>query len=198
MLKLMAWSPSGFSVHGRQLVMPDEGERLERLARYLTRPPLSIASVHLGDDGQVVVETPPDPRSGQTIKRLDVLQWIHAVTSQIPDPRCHVTRYYGRHANRARGAQHDSSVPGQTEPPDDTAFTKARRACWARLLKRIFEVDPLLCPRCGAEMAVISVITEPDTIDQILRHLDNGGGNDPFEPRGPPETHKANALTTTQ
>ena len=33
MLKLRAWSPSGFSVHGEQLVMPDERERLERLAR---------------------------------------------------------------------------------------------------------------------------------------------------------------------
>ena len=144
-----------------------------------------MGSVHLTDSGRVMVETPPDPRTGESIKRLDVLDWIHAITSQIPDARSHVTRYYGRYANRVRGENTDPAIP--LEPSDGTAFSKARRASWARLLKRIFEIDPLLCPRCGAEMAVISVITEPELIDQILRHLDNRGGDDPFEPRGPPE-----------
>ena len=195
MLKLMSWCPSGFSVHGEQLVMPDERHRLERLARYLTRPPVSVGSVHLTDDGRVVVETPPDPRSGERLKTLDMLDWIHAVTSQIPDPGHHVTRYYGRYANRVRGLHRETAVHDDVQPNDDTAFTKARRASWARLLRRIFEVDPLLCPRCGTELAIISVITEPDIIDRILRHLDQGGGHDPFEPRGPPQAGEAAATT---
>jgi hypothetical protein len=45
MHKLMSWSPSGFSVFAQQLVMPDERDRLERLCRYLTRPPLSIHAI---------------------------------------------------------------------------------------------------------------------------------------------------------
>ena len=60
------------------------------------------------------------------------------------------------------------------------------RASWARLLRRIFEVDPLLCPACGSEMKIVSVIMEPDVIDAILRHLKRTGMRDPFEGRAPP------------
>lgn len=59
-------------------------------------------------------------------------------------------------------------------------------ASWARLLQKILEVDPLLCPRCGGALHVIGVITEPEVIDRIVTHVEAGGGDDPFEPRGPP------------
>ena len=35
------------------------------------------------------------------------------------------------------------------------------------LLRRIYEVDPLLCP-CGGELKIISVLTEPMVVDRIL------------------------------
>ncbi len=35
-------------------------------------------------------------------------------------------------------------------------------------------------------MKLDSVITEPETIDKILKHIVHTGGRDPFEPRGPP------------
>ena len=56
-----------------------------------------------------------------------------------------------------------------------------------RLLRKIFEVDPLLC-RCGARMKVVSVITGPRVIDRILHHLQSERckAQDPFEPRAPP------------
>ena len=57
------------------------------------------------------------------------------------------------------------------------------RASWARLLRRILEVDPLSCPACGSELKIVSVITEPDVIDAILHHLETTGMRDPFERR---------------
>jgi hypothetical protein len=35
-------------------------------------------------------------------------------------------------------------------------------------------------------MKIVSVITEPDVIDAILRHLAKTGGRDSFEERAPP------------
>jgi hypothetical protein len=63
---------------------------------------------------------------------------------------------------------------------------KPSRASWATLLRRILEVDPLLCARCGVEMTIVSVITDPPVVDHILRHLASGGGHDRFESRAPP------------
>jgi len=42
---------------------------------------------------------------------------------------------------------------------------------WRELIKKIWEVDPLTCPRCSCEMKIISLINEPDVIERILRHL---------------------------
>jgi hypothetical protein len=39
------------------------------------------------------------------------------------------------------------------------------------LLARIYEVFPLLCPRCGEAMALIGFITERGSIQRILEHL---------------------------
>ncbi len=61
------------------------------------------------------------------------------------------------------------------------AERRARRRAWAQLIRRIYEVDPLLCG-CGAEMKVIAVIIETSVVDTILRHLDQNGvshGRDP-------------------
>jgi hypothetical protein len=69
----------------------------------------------------------------------------------------------------------------------DDAFTAARRRSWARLLQKIFEVDPMTCPRCLVPMTVVSVITDPKVVDQILAHLRRTKGRDPFEPRAPPD-----------
>ncbi len=47
----------------------------------------------------------------------------------------------------------------------------ARRSAWARLIAKVYEVDPMLCPRCGSEMKLIALITDPPDVRRILRHL---------------------------
>ena len=60
--------------------------------------------------------------------------------------------------------------------PMDEPFTEYQRKCkmtWAALIKCIYEVDPLKCPKCGEEMRVISFIeakTQADVIKRILKH----------------------------
>ena len=42
---------------------------------------------------------------------------------------------------------------------------------WARLIAQVYEVDPLTCSRCGSPMRILAVITEPEEVKKILRHL---------------------------
>ena len=60
---------------------------------------------------------------------------------------------------------------------------RALRRSWAQLIKRIYEVDPLVCPTCGSEMKVIAFIIEHDVVDAILRHLER---KEAQGARGPP------------
>ena len=97
---------------------------------------------------------------------------------QIPDPRRHLVRYYGAYSNRARGLRRkaedklEGNGSGEAEepvpPPPERAALRRR---WANLIRRVYETDPLVCPRCGAEMRVIGFITEPGVIKRILDHL---------------------------
>jgi len=48
---------------------------------------------------------------------------------------------------------------------------KESRSAWARLLAKVYEVDPLRCTRCGSSMRVLAVITDPPQVLRILRHL---------------------------
>ena len=45
------------------------------------------------------------------------------------------------------------------------------RSAWARLIHKVYEVDPLECPKCGAPMQVIALIDDAEVIRQILEHL---------------------------
>ena len=48
----------------------------------------------------------------------------------------------------------------QTDPPPSPVLATLRRR-WAQLIRRVYEVDPLLCPRCRALMPVVCFITQP-------------------------------------
>ncbi|MBN1833409.1 MAG: hypothetical protein JW896_14995 [Deltaproteobacteria bacterium] len=45
-----------------------------------------------------------------------------------------------------------------------------KRNC-ARLIQKIYEADPLTCPKCSGKMKVISVIEDEDVIKKTLNHL---------------------------
>ena len=45
------------------------------------------------------------------------------------------------------------------------------RLSWARLLKRVFELDLEHCPNCGGELKIIAAILEQPVIEKILTHL---------------------------
>ena len=74
--------------------------------------------------------------------------------------------------------------PPAPAPPGSAAAL--RRQAWARMIRKVFEVDPLVCPRCGTEMEVVAWITQPSVVDAILRHRREHGLVSPFEARAPP------------
>ena len=45
------------------------------------------------------------------------------------------------------------------------------RAAWAKLIRKVYEADPLECPQCKGPMRVIALIEDPGVIRRILEHL---------------------------
>jgi len=50
--------------------------------------------------------------------------------------------------------------------------SKAFRKNWARMIQKIYEIDPLVCPKCLGPMKIISIIEDQPVIRKILKHLE--------------------------
>ena len=92
-----------------------------------------------------------------------------------PQPGEQMVRYYGYYSNVSRGkrkeAGTDDVIHCILEPEENS---KAFRKNWARLIQKIYEVDPLVCPKCKGTMRVIGAIDDRQVIRAILEHLDSG------------------------
>jgi len=87
---------------------------VERRARYMTRAPFARTRGFEQKDGRVKRPMPPNPKIGQDHRLFEPLEWVHAVTTQIPDARQHLVRYQGAYAIAARSLYR----PAVGEEPD--------------------------------------------------------------------------------
>ena len=55
--------------------------------------------------------------------------------------------------------------------PDICAHHCPVRLSWAKLLKRVFEIDMEHCPNCGGQLKMIAAIMEQPVIEKILTHV---------------------------
>ena len=60
-----------------------------------------------------------------------------------------------------------------------TPDEKKRKSAWTRLIKKVYGVDPLVCPCCGYEMKILAIIFDPEEIKKILTHLVKIGHSPP-------------------
>lgn len=95
-----------------------------------------------------------------------------------------MVRYYGWCSNKLRGIRNKQGAERSSDEPvakqdkgieiiDVSEYQPPRipSKTWRECIKKIYEVDPLTCPRCGGQMKIISFITDPQVIRHILEHL---------------------------
>jgi hypothetical protein len=180
---LLAWPHTGFGTHVSREI-PADAKTPGAVARYMTRPPITPERM-LGEASSAQVIYRSDivhPRHQANFRVFDPLDFLAEVSAHIPDAHEKTTLFYGWYSNpacavhadrRTRGYrnQHGLLAKAEAAEPvpgtDDGAPLEVRRS-WARLIRQVYEVDPLLCPRCGGRMKVIAVI-EPASADTCLR-----------------------------
>ena len=131
---------------------------------------------------------------------------IDKLATLVPPPRIHRHRYYGVLAPNSPFRGSVTAMAGQslTDGTIEVEITNKKdeeigksienktkrpqnRYLWAMLLARIYNLFPLICPDCGSEMRVISVIQDKSVINKILKSV--GEATEPpviSTARGPP------------
>ena len=116
--------------------------------------------------------------------------WLELLCKHIPDRYEHLVRYVGWYSNRARAERakarigRDGLGPCAASAETVSEFAQRAKAAWARLIGKVYEADPLECPKCKAPMRIIAQIDAPGLIRHILEHL--GRWAPEVLARGPP------------
>ena len=92
-------------------------------------------------------------------------EWLELLCKHIPDRYEQLVRYCGWSSSRSRGARAAKiAAPatissGLTEVLSEVA--SRTQAAWARLIRKVYEADPLQCVKCKGPMRVIALIEGP-------------------------------------
>lgn len=170
---------AGFSLHAGVSAKANERNKLERLCRYIARPPVSTKRLSLTARGNIRYELKTPYRDGTTHIIFEPLDFISKLAALVPAPRVHLTRYHGVFAPNSK---HRASVIMKPEKrvvvdvesmQDSESTTGKKRAAmtWAQCLKRAFKIDIDYCEKCLGPAKVIACITDAVTINKILAHL---------------------------
>ena len=172
---MMGWPHSGFHVHRADPIDPKDPVAVERVVGYLVQCPVSLENLSYQEDQDEIVCRAG--RKGPEQRTFSPMDFIAELCVHIPDKGKHNTRMYGIYSNAHRGASNRQALAQGPPEPAITAIeeprlsTRAYRRKWAELIKRVYEVDPLICSRRGGRMEIIAFITEADPIRKILVHL---------------------------
>ncbi len=135
----------------------------------MIRPLLSLKRLLFDETaGKVTYEYGKDQAHKE---KMNYLEFIARVTSHIPDKGQVMVRYYGLYSNAHRGKMRKAGID-LSHPPiieEEPLFVPSKG--WAAMIRKVYEVDPLICPSCGGQMRIASFIEEPKVIDRIIRYL---------------------------
>ncbi len=160
--ELLCSDIDGFSLHAAVRVEAQERKRLEQLCRYITRPALADERVQLNAAGQVELKLKTPWHDGTTHLVMSPLEFLQRLAALVPRPRLHLIRFHGVLAPNAKlrslvvpqGPPKDEQAPGVAasgvQCEAETVQVRPARISWARLLKRVFDIDMQRCPHCGA------------------------------------------------
>jgi ribosomal protein S27E len=165
--RILSWRHTGFNVHSR--VRAKTKPEAECVGKYMIRPVLSLERLtFLEPQGKVGYRYGEDGVEQET---MDYLEFIARVTSHIPEKSQVTVRYYGLYANAHRGKVRKASVlPFVLRMAGEEAKPIPSKG-WAEMIRKVYEVDPMTCPKCGGPMKVVAFITDYQAVDRIIDHL---------------------------
>jgi hypothetical protein len=176
----------GFDLHANVWVAANDRAGVERLCRYVLRPPFAQERLRLRSDGRVALELKTAWHDGTRELVFEPLEFLERLAAAMtPRPETNLLICHGVLAPRARWRErvvaYGRVVPEPTASaarplapgPDGTGVkpTTPRAWTWAALMHRAFAIDVLACPHCGGRLRLLATLHDPAVIRKILTHL---------------------------
>ncbi|HEY1338833.1 MAG TPA: transposase [Bryobacteraceae bacterium] len=192
----------GFDLHANVWVSGNDRAGLERLCRYILRPPFAQGRLRLRGDGRVALELKQAWHDGTRELAFEPLELLERLAAMTPRPETNLLICHGLLAARARSrarvvaygrvvAEATTLTRPQAGGSEGTRVKSGSRACnWAALMHRAFAIDVLECPHCGGRLRLIAILHDPAVIRKLLAHLGMAPSG-PTSGPAPPESTAA-------
>jgi hypothetical protein len=189
---LKDWKHSGFSIESETRLF-NKADR-EALGQYVVRGATCAEKIQYDPASDTVIWRAASKGfyKGKT-ETFKGFEFVDQLVAHLPPRRVQLFRRYGVYAGKVRkqwqerpgiyrlspeGWQkgHPSQSPMvQSIPPDKPetvqvpdAWSNLRKQSWARLLQKVYEVDPFICPKCQGTMSVVAIIEDPKELTKII------------------------------
>jgi hypothetical protein len=189
---LKDWKHSGFSIESETRLF-NKADR-EALGQYVVRGATCAEKIQYDPASDTVIWRAASKgfHKGKT-EIFKGFEFVDQLVAHLPPRRVQLVRRYGVYAGKVRkqwqerpniyrlspeGWQrgHPSQSPMvQSIPPDKPetvqvpdAWSNLRKQSWARLLQKVYEVDPFICPKCQGTMSVVAIIEDPKELTKII------------------------------
>ena len=196
---MSTWQHSGFNIHCGSPVSFSDTDAMERLARYIVRAPISqerLKYIPANKSENGIGKAVYEGKTTYRVETFPAVDFLARLVTHIPNKQEQTVRYYGYYSNKSRGMRAKAEAasleadaasgaadnpPAIADSPADnivsladnrSALTRKRfKKYWARLIQKVYDVDPLKCLKCGGKMRIISFIEAEAVIKKILSHL---------------------------
>jgi hypothetical protein len=118
----MTLSAFGMNLHSATTADGRDRRQLERICRYLLRPPFAHHAVTALPGGRVRVSFKAPWRGGTAHADMDAHQFLARLCALVPPPGFHMTRYYGVLASHHRLRERVIPRPAAPPPPPQLAL----------------------------------------------------------------------------
>jgi hypothetical protein len=148
---------------------------LERLVKYCSRPAISQNRLIYSPKMNTVIYRAErhDGKSG--LLAMEPLEFLRRWGLLMPPPHKNLVHYYGALAPRS---QMRAALTGRARKEakrvvieERTEKLKNRVRSWATCLARVFEVFPLICPKCKIELKPVAAIFDDKELVRLLTHF---------------------------
>jgi hypothetical protein len=184
--RMLGWRYSGFSVHNQVRVAADDAEGRKKLAAYMLRaPPGKGGALPLpglakmsydAASGTVIYRSKMHLGLKRNFQVMPGARWLELLCKHIPDRYEQLVRYCGWYSSRSRGVRKAKGATAVATPASGVIevlgeYASRAKLAWARLIRKVYEADPLVCSKCKGPMRVIALIEDPAVVRAILTHL---------------------------
>ena len=185
--EMLSWPHSGFALDAGTRIVEGDRAGLQRLLLYFLRPAVSLKKLTYKPEEGLVRYQVSKTNGGPSYHEWPAAEFVGRMAVLAPPARKHVVRYYGALGPRSpvRSAVTEATRGGATSRELESGYSvtiagkaarEVRKAAsvakraWAACLRKIYEVDPVRCEKCGGEMRLAAVILDDRELDRILAH----------------------------